>query len=88
MASSSDWGMFVAKMCRMRYFGGGFGFMPSNRRRCRFTNPRGFFRPDISDSSACSVPIPPPPPMPPMMIGSLAAPISERTTVSRVAGVT
>ena len=53
----------------------------------RLMKPRGFFRPDISESNAWSVPIPPPPPMPPMKIGSLAAPISERTSVSRVAGV-
>ncbi len=47
----------------------------------RLMKPRGFFRPDISESNAWSVPIPPPPPMPPMKIGSLAAPISERTSV-------
>ena len=37
--------------------------------RSRLSQPRGFFRPDISVSSACSVPMPPPP-MPPMMIPS------------------
>ena len=54
-------------MIRIRYFGGGLGRMPSSRRTYRLTKPRGFLRPDISVSRACSVPIPPPPMfMPPM----------------------
>ena len=61
-ASSSASGMFVAIMTRIRYFGGGFGRMPSIRRPHRLTSPRGFFSPDSSVSSACSVPMPPPPP--------------------------
>ena len=61
--------MFVAIMCRMRYFGGGFGRMPRVRRTTRLTKPRGFFSPDISVSSACSVPMPPPMPPPPLAAG-------------------
>jgi hypothetical protein len=68
-ASSSACGRFVAIIVRMRYFGGGFGRMPSRRRTCRLIQPLGFFRPDISVSSAWSVPMPPPP-MPAMMIPS------------------
>jgi hypothetical protein len=41
--------------------------MPSARRTTRLMNPRGFFSPDSSVSSACSVPMPPPP-MPPFII--------------------
>ncbi len=60
--------MLVAIMTRIRYFGGGLGRMPKSLRTCRFTMPLGFFRPDSSVSSACSVPgSPPPPPMPPIM---------------------
>ena len=55
---------------------GGFGFMPSSRRRCRLKNPRGFFNP-ASPSSAAR----PPPPDGPRM-GSVEAPISARTTVA------
>ena len=80
-------------MIRIRYFGGGLGRMPSSRRTYRLTKPRGFLRPDISVSRACSVPMPPPPPMfmPPMTnrlrrpvsgAGSACAVIAER--VSRV----
>ena len=60
--------MFVAIMTRMRYLGGGFGRMPRARRPQRLRMPRGFFRPESSVSSACSVPMPPPPPFiaPPM----------------------
>ena len=54
--------MFVAIITRMRYFGGGFGFIDSRRRTERLKNPRGFLRPDSSVSRACSVPMPPPPP--------------------------
>src|SRR5437764_575314 len=39
MASSSTPGWFVAKMCRIRYLGGGFGFMPSARLTTRVTDP-------------------------------------------------
>ena len=71
-ASSSASGMFVAIMTRIRYLGGGFGRMPSTRRPQRLRMPRGFFRPDSSVSSACSVPIPPPPPfIPPPMTNRL-----------------
>ena len=37
--------MFVAIITRIRYFGGGFGWMPSARRKTRLTSPRGFLRP-------------------------------------------
>ena len=40
--------MFVAIITRMRYFGGGFGFIDSRRRTKRLKNPRGFLRPDSS----------------------------------------
>ena len=63
-ASSSASGMLVAIITRIRYFGGGFGRIPSARRPQRLTRPRGFFNPDSSVSRACSVPIPPPPPPP------------------------
>ena len=66
-ASSSADGMLVAIMTRIRYLGGGFGRIPKIRRTYRLARPRGFFSPDSSVSSACSVPMPPPPPpiMPP-----------------------
>ena len=72
-ASSSDSGMFVAIITRIRYLGGGFGRMPSARRPQRLRMPRGFLRPDSSVSSACSVPMPPPPPpfIPPPMTNRL-----------------
>ena len=63
--------MFVAKMCRIRYLGGGFGRRPSARRTIRLKKPRGFFNPSISDSKDCSVPIPAPPIMPAITWGSL-----------------
>ena len=78
--------MFVAIMCRMRYFGGGLGRMPSVRRSTRLTNPRGFFRPDISVSSACSVPMPPPippPPLPPVGTNSWRCASAKRVSASR-----
>ena len=61
-ASSSADGMLVAIMTRIRYLGGGLGRIPKIRRTYRLTRPRGFFSPDSSVSSACSVPMPPPPP--------------------------
>ena len=67
-ASSSADGMLVAIITRIRYLGGGLGRMPKTRLTWRLTKPRGFFSPDSSVSSACSVPMPPPPPpfiMPP-----------------------
>ena len=78
MASSSTPGWFVAKMCRIRYLGGGFGFIPSARLTTRLTNPRGFFNPSISDSSAWSVPMPPPP-YPGMIMCSLFGPVASGT---------
>ena len=60
--------MFVAIITRIRYFGGGFGCMPSARRTTRLKKPRGLFRPEISESSDCSVPMPPPPSIPPIII--------------------
>ena len=36
--------------------------MPSVRRTTLLKKPRGFFKPESSVRSACSVPIPPPPP--------------------------
>jgi hypothetical protein len=85
--------MFVAIMTRMRYLGGGFGRMPSARRPQRLIRPRGFFSPDSSVSSACSVPCPPPPPMPfmpPMTkrlrvaVGSGVSCIASRASIQRV----
>ena len=62
-------GRLVAMMWRIRYFGGSFGLMHRNDRMRRLKKPRGFFRPDISVSSAWRAPMPPPPmPMPPMMM--------------------
>ena len=61
--------MFDAIITRRRYFGGGLGRIPSNRRIDRLKKPRGFFNPDSSASNDWSVPMsPPPPPMPPMTI--------------------
>ncbi len=71
-AASSDSGMFVAMIVRMRYFGGFLGGMQRKPRTTRLKKPRGLLRPDISVRIACSVPMPPPPPMPmPAMKGSL-----------------
>ena len=87
-ASSSASGMFVAIMTRIRYLGGGFGRMPSARRPQRLIRPRGFFSPDSSVSSACSVPCPPPPPMPfmPPMTNRLRVAGGLRRVVHRLAG--
>ena len=72
-------------MSRIRYFGGGFGRMPSVRRRYLLKKPRGFSRPDSSVSRACSVPSKdelPPPMALPAMKRSTARPIR----VQRVSG--
>jgi hypothetical protein len=67
--------MLVAIMTRIRYFGGGLGFIPRIRRTYRLTIPRGFFSPDSSVSSACSVPGSPLAPfMPPPMKNRLRTP--------------
>ena len=62
--------------------------MPSARRPQRLIRPRGFFSPDSSVSSACSVPCPPPPPMPfmPPMTKRLRVGGGLRRVVHRVAG--
>ncbi len=56
--------MFVAIMTMIRYLGGGFGGNPSVRRTTRLITPRGFFRPESSESRDCRVPMPPPPIIP------------------------
>src|SRR5215472_2874554 len=66
---------------RMRYLGGGLGRMPSVRRTTRLMKPRGFLRPDISVSSACSVPMPPPPIMPPAGMICRTGPVRARGRV-------
>ena len=60
-ASSSESGRFVAITCKIRYFGGFDGFIPTIRFK-RLMNPRGFFKPCIEARMAFSVPKSPPPP--------------------------
>jgi len=60
-ASSSDSGRLVAITCKILYFGGFDGFMPTRRFK-RLMRPRGFFRPCIEARIAFSVPRSPPPP--------------------------
>ncbi|CAB4660836.1 unannotated protein [freshwater metagenome] len=82
-ASSNASGIFVAITTKIRYFGGFLGRIPRVRLTIRLKNPRGFFNPESSVKSACSVPIPPPPPPPP------AAPPTtklSRTRTEAVAG--
>ncbi len=72
-------------MTRIRYLGGGLGRMPSSRRTCRLTKPRGFFSPESSVSRASSVPMPPPPP-PPMPMICLLRRVSGSSPARRVQG--
>ena len=76
-ASSRASGKFVAMTIKIRYLGGVYVRMPSVRRTTRLRNPRGFFNPEISVSSACNVPEPAPPPPPP--------PITNRSRTTKLA---